>query len=276
MDGFYSIGAFSKIVQISIKALRFYESAGLLAPARTDPNTGYRYFSEEQIPLANAIVTLRATGMAVAEVAATVGGSPSQSYTEVLRERHRALLKERQELEQRIALVETLLRSGAAPSPYRLIPCDPILTLQRTVSPDGGDSIAATFDALERTAATKGARAPAAPFCELTDEGAWRVCVPITDSAGDEPDAEFVGSAGVVCSNTYIGPYGQTQPALTDMRAWLHRHQIAALTPAREVYHRFGADQDGYALPAHVLASKSDHYVTELQLPIQLPRAEPQ
>ncbi len=271
MEHFHSIGAFSRIVQISIKALRFYETCGLLAPAKVDEQTGYRYFSDRQIPVANAIVTLRSTGMSVAEVAATVGADPSRGYTEALRQRHRTLLEERRHLDRQIALVETLLRSGATLGSYRLVPVDPVLALHRIVRPGDADSIAQTFEALERQAASSNARAPTAPFCELHGDDDWRVCVPITDVAGDEREADFLGRVGVACSITYVGAYEQTRSTLESMRAWLAERDIPSAGPAREIYHRFGADQEGYKLPSHVLAAQHTHYVTELQIPIELP-----
>ena len=39
--------------------------------------------------------------------------------------------------------------------------------------------------------------------------------------------------------------------------------------PLREVYHRYGADQIGYRLPASVLTNDSAEYVTELQAPLE-------
>ena len=100
------------------------------------------------------------------------------------------------------------------------------------------------------------------------------MCVPITDIAGDENGAAFVGRAGVACSCTYVGTYEQTQPALEAMFDWLTRSGIRRAGPAREVYHRFGADQEGYELPGHVLAARSEQYVTEVQIPIELPGAQ--
>ena len=55
------------------------------------------------------------------------------------------------------------------------------------------------------------------------------------------------------------------------MRGWLEATGIGSTAPALEIYHRFGADQSGYQLPSHVIASRADHYVTEIQIPIRLP-----
>jgi hypothetical protein len=41
MSVLVSIGDFSRMTHLSIKALRFYQDQGLLEPARIDPATGY-------------------------------------------------------------------------------------------------------------------------------------------------------------------------------------------------------------------------------------------
>ncbi len=56
------IGEFSKLSRVSIRLLRHYDEAGLLAPASTDPFTGYRYYSEAQLPIANRITSLKEMG----------------------------------------------------------------------------------------------------------------------------------------------------------------------------------------------------------------------
>jgi effector-binding domain-containing protein len=49
---------------------------------------------------------------------------------------------------------------------------------------------------------------------------------------------------------------------------WMERSGLRIDGPLREVYHRYGADQIGYRLPGHVLATNSAEYVTELQAPV--------
>ena len=42
-------GKMAKVKQISIKALRYYEKIGILKPAYCAPDTGYRYYKNEQM-----------------------------------------------------------------------------------------------------------------------------------------------------------------------------------------------------------------------------------
>jgi DNA-binding transcriptional MerR regulator len=59
------IGEFSRIGRVSIKALRHYDEVGLLRPSRVDNQTGYRYYSIEQLPLLNRILAYRNLGFSL-------------------------------------------------------------------------------------------------------------------------------------------------------------------------------------------------------------------
>lgn len=56
------IGDFSKLSRISIRMLRHYDEIGLLVPDSVDNFTGYRYYSETQLPLAGRIQSLKGLG----------------------------------------------------------------------------------------------------------------------------------------------------------------------------------------------------------------------
>ncbi len=62
------IGDFSKLSRISIRMLRHYDEIGLLTPASIDPFTGYRYYQEDQLPIAGRIAALRDMGFGLAAV----------------------------------------------------------------------------------------------------------------------------------------------------------------------------------------------------------------
>jgi len=52
----FRIGEFSKLTQVSIRMLRYYDETGLLKPAQIDKFTGYRLYSVDQIPTLHRIV----------------------------------------------------------------------------------------------------------------------------------------------------------------------------------------------------------------------------
>jgi DNA-binding transcriptional MerR regulator len=63
-----TIGDFSRASHLTVKTLRHYHEAGLLEPSEVDPHNGYRYYSEDQIPVAQVIRRLRGLQMPIADV----------------------------------------------------------------------------------------------------------------------------------------------------------------------------------------------------------------
>lgn len=62
-------GEFSKRSGLSAKALRLYETRGLLKPTTVDRVNGYRLYAEDLLPRAVTIVLLRGAGVSLAEIA---------------------------------------------------------------------------------------------------------------------------------------------------------------------------------------------------------------
>ena len=55
----YKIGELSKLCNISVKTLRYYDSEGLLVPDRIDKFTGYRYYSASKLVNCYRIIALK-------------------------------------------------------------------------------------------------------------------------------------------------------------------------------------------------------------------------
>ena len=62
------IGDFSKLSRVSIRMLRHYDEIGLLAPIRVDPDSGYRYYNEDQLPVAGRIAALKDMGFGLTAI----------------------------------------------------------------------------------------------------------------------------------------------------------------------------------------------------------------
>ncbi len=65
----YSIGEFSVIARLTVKAIRFYHEKGILVPARVDEATGYRYYDAASVERARIVTTLRRLEFSVEEIA---------------------------------------------------------------------------------------------------------------------------------------------------------------------------------------------------------------
>jgi DNA-binding transcriptional MerR regulator len=62
------IGDFSRLSQVSVKTLRYYDELGLLKPAQVDPSTGYRLYEYQQLLRLYRILTLKDLGFSLEEI----------------------------------------------------------------------------------------------------------------------------------------------------------------------------------------------------------------
>lgn len=80
----FKIGEFSKLTQVSIRMLRYYDETGLLKPAEIDSWTGYHMYSVDQVPVLNKIIYLRDSGYNVTEIAIALNDANDTSIMEQL------------------------------------------------------------------------------------------------------------------------------------------------------------------------------------------------
>lgn len=71
----FQIGQFSKLTQVTIRMLRYYDEVGLLKPALINPQSGYRLYAAAQIPTLNKIIYLRDCGFNVSEIATALSSN---------------------------------------------------------------------------------------------------------------------------------------------------------------------------------------------------------
>ena len=103
------IGAFARLSGVSIPRLRRYHEAGLLIPARVDPDTGYRVYRRAQLADARTLSRLRRADLPLEDLTRALAGDPA-ARVDILR-RHRSELEERIAADQqRIDLVDQLIR----------------------------------------------------------------------------------------------------------------------------------------------------------------------
>jgi DNA-binding transcriptional MerR regulator len=101
----FTVGEFSRIAHVSKRLLRYYDEIGLLKPMQTDPATGYRYYSAEQLPLLNRILVLKDLGLSLEQVQRLLSDNISTE------EIHGMLLLRKAETERRLKAELQRIRS---------------------------------------------------------------------------------------------------------------------------------------------------------------------
>ena len=62
------IGEFAKLGHVSIRMLRHYDKLGLLHPEYVDSDTGYRYYTIDQLQLLHRIQDLQTMGFSLKQI----------------------------------------------------------------------------------------------------------------------------------------------------------------------------------------------------------------
>lgn len=84
------IGEVADFFQISVKAVRIYEKKGIIVPAYIDPESGYRYYTPDQLHQLAALLELKALGFSLDEIKdVMVGESSKEALYKAMQEKLR-------------------------------------------------------------------------------------------------------------------------------------------------------------------------------------------
>jgi DNA-binding transcriptional MerR regulator len=110
MDSLLTIGALAERCRLSRSALRFYDQCGLLRPIAVDDATGYRYYGEDQVDVANIVRQLRRAEVPVEGVRAFLAAG-----TDLLLPRYREPSKELRPTRRSAPSTPGVVLQGARP-----------------------------------------------------------------------------------------------------------------------------------------------------------------
>lgn len=107
----FKIGDFAKLAQISAHRLRNYDKQGLLHPVHIDQDTGYRYYSAEQLGKLNRILVFRGLGLSIAEIKiALIANINVEQMEQMLLQRQTKIEQEIVESKQQLQQVRNRLQ----------------------------------------------------------------------------------------------------------------------------------------------------------------------
>src|SRR5262245_17147378 len=106
-----SIGDFSKLGQVTVKTLRFYDEVGLLQPERVDACNGSRYYVFEPLARLNTILALKDLGLSLEQIRDLLAqGLPPEQLRGMLRLKLAEIGGRVQDEQARLARVAARLR----------------------------------------------------------------------------------------------------------------------------------------------------------------------
>lgn len=104
------IGLFSKLSRISVRMLRHYDEMGLLKPETIDSFSGYRYYSETQLPIAERITALKGMGFSLSTIKEIMENFDNPvALAQFLAVKKAEVLAESKAIQRRLLLLETTM-----------------------------------------------------------------------------------------------------------------------------------------------------------------------
>jgi len=160
-----TIGEFSRMTHLSVKALRHYHDVGVLEPAAIDPFTGYRSYDATQVVPAQVIRRLRDLGMPLDSIRSVLTAPDLETRNRQIAAHLAHMERQLAQTQASVAGLRALL-AGPELRPaveYRKIPAVTALAVAQVVSAAdlatwGGDALGALAGAL--AAAGVGAAGP--------------------------------------------------------------------------------------------------------------------
>lgn len=272
-DEMFRIGEFSRLTQVTVRMLRYYDETGLLRPEEIDPRTGYRLYSARQIPRLNRIIYLRDSGFNVAEIAAALGARDSGLLDQALGQKAleiEAGIRAGQEKLRRIEAARRDLAGGGSGRHFDIavkpVPGCLALCLRRRIPDYYGEGL--LWRELSAFAGQKRIAVTGEPFSIYHDpdyresQVDAELCAPVKRAFADEGGfvCRMVEPVPAMASTMVCGDFSNIAGAYQAFARWLQDDgscRMAGLT--RQIVHRGPWNE-----------AEPENYLTELQIPLEM------
>lgn len=251
----FQIGEVTNILGVTRKTLLVYEDLGLLTPAVKDPESGYRYYSADNMTQIRSIRSLQKLGLTLKEV--------KEYYYDVENmdaHLHR-LMELRNVLDRNIQLLQ--VRSAKQGD----------MTVHKTVLPqqvcfcrqcecddvkDAANKLRDTYLAAARTGKMSiHNRMFTLRLPPTTKKKEYMFCIPIESSCNCPERMEFAETPALCIY--YRGPYEGICAAISVLSAYVKENHIEVTGPFRSIYLE-GPPNRG---------TNSEDYITQIAVPIK-------
>lgn len=268
----YSIGEFSQITRVSVKALRLYHERGLLKPDFVDPESGYRYYAVKQVWELRVINELKSIGFSLKEIADILDQAEEDSdLREVMKEQKLKLNLKIKNFQESVDKIEMMFKYE------REAMKDPEETGEEVEEKVIEDLLIAghRMKARYQDAGIGFGKVGKAAFSKICGKG-MSLCY---DSEYKEEGADYetafpvkaeINKEGIHCrvipggralSVLHRGPYETLGESYQKMRDAVKENDLKVLCPSREIYHKG---------PGMILKGNPKKYVTEIQFMIDM------
>jgi len=251
----FQIGEVTKILGVTRKALLVYEEMGLLVPAVKDEESGYRYYSADNMTQIRSIRSLQSLGLTLKEVAEYYYDTENiDTHLQRLMELRAALDRNIQMLQVRAAKQGDLtVRKTTLPRQScfcRRYVCEDIS--------EAANVLRDTYIAAARTGKMSMlGRMFTMRMSPVTKKLDILCCIPVEDDY-DGPERMEFSETPALCIY-YRGPYEGTGTAIRALMQYVKENNIELAGPVRSIYME-GPPNRG---------ENSGDYITQIAVPVK-------
>lgn len=267
----FSIGEFSKITGITVKALRFYQERGLLIPARVESGSGYRYYDQRNIDTARAIASLREYEFGLDEIAEILQDhADEENILRFLKQRKQALKNRISQNRDLVSSIDSIIQKEVK---ARQISEQSVFNIEeKNVAPVlvAGIRMKGSYDecgkGFAKLGRSLGRHISGQPLCLFYDDeyrendADFEPCMTVRKPAEvDGIDVRELG-AGRCINLIHRGPYTELGRSYERLITYAKEHGYTMQKPSREVYLKG---------PGMIFKGNPTKYLTEIQILIE-------
>ena len=238
-----TIGEFAKLGKLSARMLRHYDSIGLLIPAYSKAENGYRYYDAAQLAVLSQIEQLKKFGFSLAEIKELLPLSQKE-LAKAIHVRRLAAYAELNELRQTLRQMEEQIMNTEGTEleleKYRVIlmdtPEQKVFGTRKTINIS---EIHLLFQELKEEMQRRNIKSTGATQYMYLGEDFSYDAMDLEAQAQVSEDGEGIRTipAGTYVATTHIGPYETVRYAYEAIADWLAGHpEYEVCGPAIERY----------------------------------------
>lgn len=265
----FSIGEFSKMTGLTVKALRFYHEQGILEPSRVETGSGYRFYDESKIETARVIHALRDLEFSIAEIADIVRKHDDDASILQYLESRKSDLQERLRKDRQIVrmlddiinhekeAIEQMTNENHSVE-RKNVDAMLVASIRMTGKyEDCGPKFGKIARKFGRVLAGK-------PLLlhhdnEYREQADFEAVMPIKKGTSTDEIAVRELPAGQCLSLMHVGPYEELSRSYEKIIAHAKKQGVEYSIPTREIYHKG---------PGMIFRGNPKKYITEIQLMI--------
>jgi len=263
----YSIGEFSIISSLTVKALRHYHDKDILIPSCVNEDNGYRYYSAKDLDKARVITTLKSFQFSLEEIATFLREMDNDSdVVHALKLKKEQIDLDIKNLKNVTSAINSIVYKEREASKVTEIKNNIQIKLipeQLVVAHRWQGAYCETGKAMGQIyrAAGRHSAGPALNLCydgEYKEVADMESCLPIKKQVKSKLACRVLPAQKCV-SLVHQGPYEKLSESYQAIFDYMNENNLTMVLPTREIYLKG---------PGMIFAGNPNKYLTELLIPI--------